>query len=325
MKEAEIPENEEERLRSLRRLDVLDTPEEEVFDRITRIASAVFGMPISLVSLIDEERQWFKSRVGLDATETPRNISFCGHAIHTDVPLIVPDATKDDRFADNPLVTGELGLRFYAGVPLRIADGARLGTLCIIDQKPRQFSADEIAILSDLAGIAVRELELRRVSLSDTLTGTFNRRMFEKLGALEFSRARRNKEHFCFAILGVDDLDRINDTFGRDAGDTVLVAFARVCEDFLRNEDVFFRLGGAEFGILLGNTMPDAAIDAMNRLRQMVEVIPVDHDDNSIVLTVSAGVAAMGPADMSLDTMVQRADVALDVARKLGCNRVEIN
>ena len=159
MKEAEIPENEEERLRSLRRLDVLDTPEEEVFDRITRIASAVFGMPISLVSLIDEERQWFKSRVGLDATETPRNISFCGHAIHTDVPLIVPDATKDDRFADNPLVTGELGLRFYAGVPLRIADGARLGTLCIIDQKR---SASSIRSQGSLVPVKSRSCRIWR-------------------------------------------------------------------------------------------------------------------------------------------------------------------
>ena len=130
----EISKDDGIRLRLLAKYDVLDTSREEVFDRITRIASKVAGVPISLISLVDEERQWFKSRYGLETEETPRDISFCGHAIHGNEPFVVPDASQDERFADNPLVSGGLGIRLYAGVPLKVASGANLGTLCVIDK-----------------------------------------------------------------------------------------------------------------------------------------------------------------------------------------------
>src|SRR5436309_3320908 len=130
---APIPANEAERLAALTRYCVLDTLPEPAFDRLTRILQHVIGVPTVLVSLIDTDRQWFKSRIGLDATETPRNVSFCGHAVFQRKMLIVPDACQDPRFADNPLVTGPPGLRFYAGAPLITSDGFALGTICAID------------------------------------------------------------------------------------------------------------------------------------------------------------------------------------------------
>src|SRR5882724_5193861 len=132
-----IPQDEAERVAALRRYCVLDTLAEPAFDRLTKIAQHLLDTPTVLVSLIDSDRQWFKSRIGLDATETPRNISFCGHAVYLREVLVVPDARLDARFADNPLVTGALGLRFYAGAPLITAEGHALGTLCAIDYRPR--------------------------------------------------------------------------------------------------------------------------------------------------------------------------------------------
>ena len=158
MQQPAIPDNEAQRLAALRALDILDTPPEERFDRITRIAARLMDVPIALVSLVDANRQWFKSCIGLDASETPRGISFCGHAILESEALVIADALADPRFADNPLVAGEPRIRFYVGQPLAAVDGSRLGTLCLIDRKPRQMSASDFQALRDLAHLVEREL-----------------------------------------------------------------------------------------------------------------------------------------------------------------------
>ncbi len=163
MLDAPIPDDDELRIADLCALEVLDTAPEWRFDRITQAAQRLFNVPIALVSLVDRERQWFKSRTGLEATETPRNISFCGHAIHHDYPFIILNATQDVRFADNPLVAGDFHLRFYAGMPLRSRQGRRLGTLCLIDREPRELSGSEITLLTDLGAWAERELNLREL------------------------------------------------------------------------------------------------------------------------------------------------------------------
>ena len=154
---AAIPENEASRLAKLRSIQILDTPPEERFDKLTRIAAKLFNAPISLISLVDEDRQWFKSKVGLTVSETPRHVSFCGHAIAQRAPLVVPDALQDQRFAGNPLVTGGPRVRFYAGVPVHVEDEA-VGTLCLIDTKPRDPSGDELQLLEDLASLVQAEL-----------------------------------------------------------------------------------------------------------------------------------------------------------------------
>ena len=173
-----IPDNERLRLDALRRISILDSSAEERFDRITRMARSMFDVPISLVSLVDENRQWFKSCCGLPVQETPRDVSFCGHAILGDGLFVVEDTRQDLRFADNPLVSGEPHIRFYAGCPLQIGEGYKLGTLCIIDRKPRLLDSRQQGLLTDLAGMVERELAAIQLATLDDLTGITNRRGF---------------------------------------------------------------------------------------------------------------------------------------------------
>jgi phosphoribosyl 1,2-cyclic phosphodiesterase/DNA-binding response OmpR family regulator len=158
-RKAPLPQDEEERLAAVHRLGLLDTEAEERFDRHTRIAAAALDMPIALVTLVDRDRQWFKSHQGFDFSETPRDIGFCAHAILDDGPLVVTDALHDDRFAENPAVVGDPRVRFYAGVPLCLADGSRVGALCIVDRKPRSLSATQLRMLQDIARLVEEELE----------------------------------------------------------------------------------------------------------------------------------------------------------------------
>jgi class 3 adenylate cyclase len=154
------PADEEARLAALRALRLLDTKSEERFDRIVRMTQKAFDVPIAYVALVDAERQWFKSRIGLEPEQTPRNTSFCGHAILQDDALIIPDARRDARFAGNPMVVGEPFARFYAGLPLRVKNGYKVGTLCVIDKRPRQFGSAEIETLQHLGAFVEREFEL---------------------------------------------------------------------------------------------------------------------------------------------------------------------
>ncbi len=154
------PNDEEARLTALRSLRLLDTKAEERFDRVVRLTKKTFDVPIAYVALVDSDRQWFKSRIGMEPEQTPRNTSFCGHAILQDSPFIVPDARRDARFAGNPMVVGEPFARFYAGQPVRSANGYKVGTLCVMDKKPRNFGPDEIEILTNLASLVEREFAL---------------------------------------------------------------------------------------------------------------------------------------------------------------------
>jgi C4-dicarboxylate-specific signal transduction histidine kinase len=167
MQTPEFPKDEVQRMAALRATGLLFTPPEDRFDRITRLASQLLGMPIALVSLVADKVQWFKSVQGLDATETSREISFCGHAILEEKTFIVENAIQDQRFLDNPLVTGDPHIRFYAGQPLHTADGSRVGTLCVIDQCPHQFTSEQQRLLQDL-GVLV-ETEIQRGQLLDAL------------------------------------------------------------------------------------------------------------------------------------------------------------
>jgi len=157
-----VPANEAERLRTLRSYRILDTKPEERFDELTRLAALICSVPISLISLIDTDRQWFKSRFGLDVEETPRAQAFCTHAIMQPDMFVVPDATKDERFAHNPLVTGGLHIRFYAGAPLAARDGHLLGTLCVIDHEPHTLTQAQKEALKIVGRLVIANFELRR-------------------------------------------------------------------------------------------------------------------------------------------------------------------
>jgi hypothetical protein len=164
-REASMNGQEVNRLAALRRYDILDTPPDGAFDRLTSIAARLFNVPIAIVSLVDEDRIWFKSHHGLETQQIPRSPGLCASAIMSDGPYVLEDARSDPHALSNPLVAGDFGLRFYCGVPLTTPDGYGLGTLCVIDREPREVTPDELIILKDLAGIVIDEMELRRSTL----------------------------------------------------------------------------------------------------------------------------------------------------------------
>jgi len=271
MQKPEIPSDEQIRLETLRSLDILDTPAEEQFDRLTRTAKRLFGVPIALVSLVDENRQWFKSCMGLNTRETSRDISFCGHAILGNGVFIIPDALADERFSDNPLVLNEPNIRFYAGCPLRAPNGSKLGTLCIIDRQPKNFGNEDIEALMDLASMVERELAAVQMATMDELTGISNRRGFMMLAQHSLNLCTRQKIPATLIFFDLDKFKPINDTFGHEEGDHVLGVFASRMKIVFRDSDIIARLGGDEFVALLNNTSEDHAKEFIARFIQSLE------------------------------------------------------
>ncbi len=268
MQKPSIPLDETQRLLSLHSLRILDTPSEERYDRITRMAKRLFDVEVCLVSLVDSDRQWFKSKQGLEACETSREISFCGHAILDDQPFVVNDAAGDPRFADNPLVTGDPHIRFYAGYPIKSPDGHRIGTLCLIDPQPRDFGADDTETLRDLAAMVEDEVKVSSQITVDELTQIANRRGFNLVADHLLSLCRRtgtSAELIYFDLNGFKD---VNDTHGHAAGDDLLQHFARLLIKCFRKADAVGRLGGDEFVVLLGDSSGCSKI-ALQRLDEM--------------------------------------------------------
>lgn len=314
---------EKERLEELARYSILDSTPEESFDRITRIAKKVMDVPIALISLVDEHRQWFKSKQGLSACETARDISFCTHAIEKNQPFIVTDALKDERFCNNPLVTGDPYIRFYAGIPLKSPQGFNLGTLCVIDREPRELSFQNIEILRDLARLVVDEMELRSLASFDCLTGLHRRNSFLEAANTELQRSIRYGSNFSIITFDIDHFKRINDTFGHAVGDLVLQHISELCRQNLRNIDIAARFGGEEFVILLPETdLADACIIA-ERLRHQFEKHRFEDDGEVIQFTTSFGIADRKTTSaMNINTILNEADDWLYEAKANGRNQV---
>ena len=270
------PALEDERMHALHALNILDTQPEERFDRLTRLARRLFDVPIALVSLVDSNRQWFKSCQGLAITETPRDVSFCAHAILSDQILMIPDAGSDERFQDNPLVTGEPKIRFYAGCPLKVGNGSNVGTLCLLDTRPRVLDAEERGLLRDLASMAEQEIAALQLASIDDLTQLSNRRGFEALAEHALSMCKRMGTPASLLFFDLDQFKRINDTFGHAEGDRALVAFAQVLRRVLREMDVIGRLGGDEFVALLLGSNAAAGDAVIERLHQALTAVNVE-------------------------------------------------
>ena len=355
------PDNEAERLAALHELNILDTLPEQAYDDITLLASQVCETPIALMSLVDETRQWFKSKVGTDLESTSREISFCSHAIlRPDELLLVPDTTLDERFADNPLTT-EGGIRFYAGVPLTTSTGHALGTLCVLHQEPHQLSDEQQRGLRALSRQVIVQLELRRTiaeleavaatrdryqeeldasrrrleeqiaivsrqSVTDELTGLPNRRaLIDRLGG-EAERARRYGTSYSVAMIDVDGFKAFNDTFGHAAGDRALRTLSDILRAETRASDLVGRWGGEEFVAVLTDTDTEGAAQLGERYRRAVEAWQWDRTQ----ITVSVGIAGCAVANDAddagddIDQVVAAADRAMYRAKTEGRNRVVV-
>ncbi len=316
-----IPPNETERLAELLQYRILDTDPEDAFDRVTRLAAKVMGAPIALVSFVDKDRQWSKSRYGLEADETPRASAFCAHAIMESKVMVVDDAAADPRFRDNPHVVADPSIRFYAGAPLRSPRGNNLGTLCVMDKKPRTLSPEDRGLLADLAAVVMDEVELRSRASTDSLTGVLNRRYFDEIGEVEFRRSKRYGHAFSVVMLDVDFFKSVNDRFGHPAGDEVLRQVAQKLRQGLREHDILARYGGEEFVILLTETSPADASHIAERLRRRA-VVELHAAPADCRITSSAGLASRRPSDTELADIIARADAALFRAKAEGRDRV---
>jgi len=268
----ERPFNEQQRLRALHALHILDTAPESRFDRVTRIARRLFDVQIALVSLVDSERQWFKSADGLGLKETSRDTSFCGHAILQDDIFVVPDALSHVDFCDNPLVVSPPNVRFYAGCPLALPSGHKLGTLCLMDSQPRMFNAEDRKSLKDLADIVLTEMLSIDLATVDELTGIPNRRGFDHLAHQALGLCRRIERPALMMFFDLNNFKAINDTYGHGEGDRALVAFADALSEVIRESDLIGRLGGDEFAVLLLDADRTVAHGIIGRLRVLLEL-----------------------------------------------------
>lgn len=329
------------RLQALRKAGHLDTPIEERFERITRLAQRLLGVPIAAISLVDADRQWFKSIQGLNTTETSRAVSFCGHAILDSRVMVVPDARVDERFASNPLVTGEPRVVFYAGCPIQSEDGCNIATLCVIDHKAREMSDEDVQVLRDLASLAEAELMMsmqnslhhylvqqvdsmiRQVHV-DPLTRLWNEDAIKELARTEFERAKVRGSCVGAIMVDVDGFRAISCEDGDAAGDDVLREVGKRLLGAIRACDAVGRLGGDEFLIVLS----DCADEAEARL--IAERAHVRVCEGAVLtckgerrVSVSMGVAAWRA--MSAEPgFVDAAEGALQAAKNLGKNRIEV-
>ena len=327
MPAAELAENEDERLAALAALRLSETEHGGEFAIFPALASKMFSVPISAVSLVERNRQWFKASVGLSVNETPREMSFCAHAILCPTEtLYVPDATKDERFSENALVTGEMGLRFYAGVPITSPEGHAIGALCVIDTVPRAASGGELQQLRLLAqgvGCAVRlhasVQQLQQQALTDPLTGLANRAGLEK--SLRETLCRQTIAPALglgLVTVGLNDFKSINALFGHDAGDAVLREVGQRLRRTARVRDVVSRVGGDEFTILIDDLDDVARLSTLAHRIHAIMADPFIIEQQAIPIYVSIGIAAWSPGVNQPDDVVQRADTALHEAKRAG-------
>lgn len=266
-----IPGNEQARIDALRTINMLDTPAEERFDRVTRLAKRVFNISISLVSLIDTNRQWFKSMQGLAVNETSRDISFCGHAILGEGAFYIENALEDPRFAKNPLVLGPPNIRFYAGIPLTVADGIRVGTLCLIDDKPRSFDQQDQALLISLGAMVERKLLSNELATFDSLTHLSNREGFDLLSSSVRTYCQSKEIAVALIMCDIDKVSEIESIFGKSEGEHLLVAFAEIMKKGVDDAALLARTDHHQFSAMLMHYAPEQVTSTIDKLRKSLQ------------------------------------------------------
>jgi len=310
------------RLSALRSYCVLDTGREARFDDLTCLAASICETPMSLVSLVDTNRLFFKSAHGMDVRELPYPDFFCGHAIRQRDLFIVPDAMQDARFASHPLVVDAPRVRFYAGAPLITPQDYTLGTLCVVDFVPRELNAKQLETLRILARQAMCQLELNLQAMRDPLTGLYNRRQLEESLHREVLRARRIGASVGVMAIDVDHFKRVNDTLGHEVGDCALRGIAEELASCVREEDIACRAGGEEFVIILPGTGKMALRSRAEAVRRTIEQASIPAGEGARKLTVSIGLASFPSYGDSGQAVLRAADVALYKAKAAGRNRV---
>ncbi len=329
---------EQRRLGALRRYRILDTEREAAFDDLAKLACYLCDAPISVINFVDQDRQWFKAEVGVGIRQTELDVSICAHAILQKEFFVVPDTLKDPRFANNPLVTGEPHLRFYAGALLETSDGYPLGTFCVLDYKPRLLTKKQTEVLSTLARQVMLQLELIHANIqqaemleeleqardalakqasTDELTGLSNRRAFDERLNQHMALVQRGASPASLMMADLDFFKRVNDQFGHYVGDEALRNFADLCQEVFRATDVIGRWGGEEFVFLLPNTDMVEAEKVAQRLHARLAQSPLADAEQPVYISASIGIVAldqMGSAAANL----QRLDDTLYRAKAQG-------
>lgn len=334
------PPDEVARIKALQEMGILDTPINPVFERITRLTKQMFDVPVVAISIIDSERQWFKSTQGLNVCENDLNTSFCSHAILQDDIFIVPDALKDERFADSPIVTEDPHVRYYAGCPVRSEDGHKIGTLCIIDKQVRNFSPTELEALRDMASLIQDELQkyrqkytqlkvieeldqAKRAKLIDGLTGVWNRQGCEINLQENMLIAKEQGYNLLIGILDIDSFKKVNDTYGHNAGDEVIREVVKRMVINLDDHDLVGRWGGEEFVIMakIENGL-DEVLSRVDTARANVAAEPVLFENQQIEVSVTIGLTQFdGKSNLSLEECISKADANLYNGKNSGKNQ----
>lgn len=330
------------RIANIHSLDLFYTPIEERFERITRIARRAMHAPVAAISLLNEEKQWFKSAAGWGVSELPRSQSLCRLTVEANEIVTIGDTLEDPRAAKLSVVVSAPRFRAYAGHPLLDEHGAAVGTFCVFDLKPREFSSVDRQTLTDLAALAQRELlsdhlasahaaltsklgVARREALMDPLTHLWNRRGASVLLKGAFTSADQRGKPLALALLDLDNFKRINDTYGHQAGDEVLRRAASRLLSTVRGEDAICRLGGDEFLVLMADTDSAIASRVGERIRRAITDSPIPTRDGAMPVSVSVGCTVRQPRDTAtVEELLERADQALRQSKTAGRNRVRI-
>jgi diguanylate cyclase (GGDEF)-like protein len=312
------------RLAALRRYEARESGDNRPLNRIVDLVKQVIGVPIAAVTLMDEKSQRMKAISGLDVTELPRPETFCNYTIAQKGPFAVNDALADPRFAGNPFVKGAPHIRSYIGVPLTTSDGYNIGTLCAVDTEPRMFDQGQGEIMRKLAEIAVEQFELQQIARHDSLTGALTRRGFFAELERELVRTARYERPSSLVMIDVDRFRMINERYGHAAGDAVLVSIANSCLAGMRRTDVFGRIGGEEFGLLLPETDAEEARDAAERIRAQIESTILQVGPAELRFTVSMGIAPVPGPGETISAWLGEADIALYESKQFGRNRVTV-
>lgn len=315
--------DEKRRLDVLRGYAIVDTPADERFDNLTRMAQVLTGAPIAAISLIEKDRLWLKSKLGLECTEVPRSLTFCNHTIIEQGPVVVCDATADDRFRDNPLVLQAPNVRFYAGMPLITKENAILGALFVFDTRTRpSLLPHERDGLYALSRIVVDAIELHSLATHDSLTNVLTNGALRRAAKKQLDHEKRHNRPLSIIAIDIDHFKGVNDEHGHAAGDAVLREVAAVLRSGSRPTDIVGRIGGEEFVVVLPETGIDGAMDYAERLRARLASASIPTTNEPLKVTASLGVSQVNALSETFEEVLERADKALYRSKKAGRNRV---